>query len=180
MCFNLHSFNHTNLLTFYSTQVSNSVSYLQLYCTAVSQMIKKKLKYEKKITNNLFLIVMNMCFIWTIWNISFTDILRSYDLRQTTTTPPPSTHPPTHTLIIYLLFPFFLSESIDLNALGVRKIWALLTSWEECLVAYTTRPASSARCVTVPWKRGTGCTSGTTTNSSVRKTTLVYAGEVKF
>lgn len=80
MCFNLHSFNHTNLLTFYSTQVSNSVSYLQLYCTAVSQMIKKKLKYDKKITINLFLIVMNMCFI----------------LGQP---PPPPFHAPTHSHI---------------------------------------------------------------------------------
>lgn len=82
MCFNLHSFNHTNLLTFYSTQVSNSVSYLQLYCTAVSQMIKKKLKYDKKITINLFLIVMNMCFI----------------LGQPPPPPPPF-HAPTHSHI---------------------------------------------------------------------------------
>lgn len=80
MCFNLHSFNHTNLLTFYSTQVSNSVSYLQLYCTAVSQMIKKSLNMIKKITINLFLIVMNVCFI----------------LGQP---PPPPFHAPTHSHI---------------------------------------------------------------------------------
>lgn len=46
---------------FYTSLKFCILSPIILHCSVTND--KKKLKYDKKITNNLFLIVMNMCFI---------------------------------------------------------------------------------------------------------------------
>ena len=71
------------------------------------------------------------------------------------------------------------ADFTDLTVQGVPRIWPRRKSWGGSLAACTTKRALSAHFVTAPCRLGTEFTSGTTTSSSVRRTTPICTVKVQ-